>query len=170
MRNAKDVLGELAVELLSSAGRVRFVARGGSMIPTILPGDALEISRLSFDAVRAGDVILAGDRVRLWAHRVLREEFRSGGRILITRGDALSAEDTPVSETEFLGRVDFVIRGQRVFRPEMDGLAPLFAALLRRSQRWLPVARSIYSAWHAVTRWGRTRLQLQPHISRRFVG
>jgi len=170
MQNINDVLGELAVELLSSAGRVRFVARGGSMIPNILPGDTLEISRVSFDAVCAGDVILAGDRDRLWAHRVLREEFRSKRRVLITRGDALRVEDAPVGEAEFLGRVDFVIRGQRRFRPEIGRLAPLFAALLRGSRGWLSVPRPIYSAWRAATCGSWPRLQLNVRIPRRLVG
>jgi hypothetical protein len=110
---------QLASELLSSAGRVRSFARGSSMLPTIFPGDTLEIRSAAFDDVRVGDIVLALNGDHLCTHRVVREEVRTERRVLITSGDALPFEDPrPVSENEFLGCVDHIVRGGERFKPE----------------------------------------------------
>jgi hypothetical protein len=132
-----DVHQQLAVELLNSAGKVRSVARGASMFPSIRPGDTLEIRRVAFEAVSAGDVILALNGACLCTHRVEREEFRSGRRVLITSGDALPFEDAePVGEDEFLGRVDYIVREGKRFPPKSARVSWLssIVQLLRQSQ------------------------------------
>ena len=53
---------------------------------------------------------------RLFVHRVIRAAAGAGGKergALITKGDALDAEDEPVTRAEFLGRVIRVHRGNR---------------------------------------------------------
>ncbi len=120
MSCSSEIRLELATELLKSAGQIRSVVRGGSMLPTIFPGDTLEIRQQYFEHATLGDVVLAMNRGHLCTHRVVREEFRANRRVLITRGDSLSFEDPdPVREEEFLGRVEFVIRRGRRFRTEM---------------------------------------------------
>jgi signal peptidase I len=129
---------ELAGELLSSAGRVRSVARGASMLPTIFPGDTLEIRSGRFDDVRVGDVVLTRNGDHLCTHRVVREEVQAGRRVLITAGDALPFEDPqPIRENQFLGRVDHIVRGGARFKPEAARAAWRFllARVLRHSSR-----------------------------------
>lgn len=113
---------ELAAEILNASGSVRSVARGASMLPAIFPGDTLEIHARSFGEVRTGDVVLAKNEDLLYTHRVVREELRCGKRVLITRGDAVRFDDQQiVSEDEFLGCVEIVVRRGRRFRPEPPG-------------------------------------------------
>jgi signal peptidase I len=117
-----DLTVELAAEILSATGSVRSVARGASMLPSIFPGDVLEIRTREFDKVRVGHVVLAMNGGHLCTHRVVREEVRCGERVLVTRGDALRFEDRQVvSAHEFLGCVELVVRRGRRFRPHLNG-------------------------------------------------
>ena len=107
------------------------------MLPTIFPGDVLGIRKQDFEDASAGDVVLAVNRGRLCTHRVVREEFRSGRRVLITRGDSLPSEDPdPVREEDFLGSVEFIVRRSRRFRPETGHgrLISVLRTMLQRSQ------------------------------------
>lgn len=103
---------ELACEVLRSFGGLRFSATGWSMLPTILPGDTLVVERVSGDQVKVGEVVLVGRDGRLCAHRVISPEDNSGNphRHWITQGDSMPMPDPPVSESQLLGRVNYVIR------------------------------------------------------------
>jgi signal peptidase I len=117
-----DLATDLAAQILNASGQVCSVARGASMLPAVFPGDTLEIHRRHFGQIRTGDVVLATNQGHLCTHRVAREEIRCGRRVFITRGDAVPREDEqPISEDEFLGRVEFVVRRGRRLRPEMSG-------------------------------------------------
>ncbi|MGH9736249.1 MAG: hypothetical protein ACRD8A_16880 [Candidatus Acidiferrales bacterium] len=136
MCSSGDIHRELAVELLHSAGEIRSIARGGSMLPTIFPGDGLKIRKQRFEQAKAGDVVLAINRGHLCTHRVVREELRPGGRVLITRGDSLPFEDPdPVRKEDFLGSVEFVVRRDRRFCPEAGHgvVRSILRMLLQRS-------------------------------------
>lgn len=136
MRASRDIRLELATELLHSAGELRSVARGGSMLPTIFPGDTLEIRRQRFENATAGDIVLAVIRGHLCTHRVVRQEFRLGRRVLITRGDSLPLEDPdPVTADRFLGSVEFIVRRDRRFRPGKSraALGPILQKILQHS-------------------------------------
>ncbi len=127
---------ELAGEVLRSFGRLRFKATGWSMLPSVWPGDTLVIERISPDQIRAGAVILVGRDGRLCAHRVVSVVDGWPSPRWITRGDANSAPDLPVSEGELLGRVDYVIRrGKLVPVPkELSVVDQLIAKIIRRSE------------------------------------
>lgn len=136
MHPSRDIRRELARDLLDSAGEIRSMVRGGSMLPTIFPGDRLEIRRRHFEDARPGDVVLTLNRGDLCTHRVVREDFRSGQRVLITRGDSLPAEDQdPVGKEDFLGSVELVIRRNRRFRPEAgrNSLRSILRTMLQQS-------------------------------------
>lgn len=138
MRASRDIRVELATELLHSAGEIRSVARGGSMLPTIFPGDTLEIRTRRFENATAGDIALVIIRGHLCTHRVVREEFRLGRRVLITRGDSLPIDDPdPVREEHFLGSVEFIVRRDRRFRPGKSraGLGTILQTILQHSPR-----------------------------------
>ena len=49
---------ELAPETLQRFGELRFMARGGSMLPAIYPGDWLTIKRDMGRTIRCGEVVL----------------------------------------------------------------------------------------------------------------
>ena len=48
----------LAEEVLRTAGELRFIAQGSSMVPSIFPGDVLEIRREAASKIPCNDIVL----------------------------------------------------------------------------------------------------------------
>src|SRR5215469_1498253 len=113
MSESDAIKCELAAEVLRSSGTLRLRVTGWSMLPTVWPGDTLLIERVDPKAVPEGDIVLFGRDRRLFAHRVLKNE-RS---VLVTRGDSMRTPDSPVDETEFLGRVSSIVRNGKWIKP-----------------------------------------------------
>jgi len=107
---------ELAAESLRSSGTLRLQVAGWSMLPSVWPGDTLVVESVSSNAVSQGDIVLFGRDRRLFAHRVVAKGSAPGGAIL-TRGDAMPAPDSPVSDKELLGKVSFIVRNGRCIEP-----------------------------------------------------
>jgi hypothetical protein len=133
--NAAAVKCDLAGEVLRCFGSLRFAATGWSMLPGIWPGDTLVVKRVSSDQVDIGNVVLVGRDARLCAHRVVSRAEASGRPQWVTQGDAMPAPDRPVTETELLGRVAYLIRaGKRIpVRAELSVIEQLIAKMVRRS-------------------------------------
>ena len=106
----QNVLFALAEDLLRKAGEVHFVARGGSMLPAILPGDDLVVQHVHPSDIQVGDAVLFRKQGRWFAHRVSEIERTSCRLSFLTRGDALRSPDAPVTAEELLGRVAGVLR------------------------------------------------------------
>lgn len=84
-------------------------AIGRSMYPLIREGDRLEIvpPKGSF---RVGDILVFYTEAGLVAHRVIKIQRQSGGRIrLIAKGDNVPRSDPPVPYEHVLGRVVRII-------------------------------------------------------------
>jgi signal peptidase I len=117
-------------------GSVCFRVLGQSMFPWIRSGDYVFVRRCAFESVSAGDVILYERDRRLFVHRVLRRAVESrignGRKLLITKGDSLDGKDAPLTESEFLGRVTRIHRGQQHLDLESLGRVALgrFLALV----------------------------------------
>jgi signal peptidase I len=98
-------------------GSACFRVLGASMFPWIRSGDFVFVRRSAFEAAVPGQVVLFERNNRLFVHRVLRRVVEKpagpGASLLITKGDALDAQDVPVSDAEFLGRVTRIHRGLR---------------------------------------------------------
>jgi signal peptidase I len=146
MPSNEDVRLALAAGVLRGFGELRFRAYGGSMIPTIFPGDVLLVGKESMANIRRGHVILFLREGRFCAHRVVRVEDRGERCSLITQGDALIAEDPAVSEDEFLGRVSAVIRDRLQFKlPQTPSFGKrLFGWAFQRSD----FLASSFLRWH----------------------
>jgi Peptidase S24-like len=113
----------LASEVLQSFGELRFVARGGSMLPSILPGDTLLVRRQPVASIRPGQVALCRRAGAFCAHRVKFKTHCDGQWLLSTGGDALAGEDSPIFEEDVLGRVFAVVRwGKYIDLTESRGL------------------------------------------------
>jgi signal peptidase I len=104
---------ELAAELLRCGGRIRIRALGTSMLPTIFPGDILQIESTPQNELAVGDVVLVKREKRIVIHRLVSNESRRW----VTRGDAVPQDDPPVVDEEFLGRVRRIDRGNRSIEP-----------------------------------------------------
>jgi signal peptidase I len=126
---------ELASEVLRSSGSLRLQVTGWSMLPAVWPGDTLVVERVACDEVSEGDIVLFGRDQRLFAHRVITKP-RTPTEKVLTRGDAMTAVDSPVSGDELLGKVSFILRNGRCIAPSrsLHFSERAVAALVRSSK------------------------------------
>jgi signal peptidase I len=126
---------ELAGEVLRLSGRLRLRVTGWSMLPTILPEDTLLIERVTSEGVGKGDIVLFHRDGRLFVHRVSGKSGSAGDLQIITQGDGMPRPDPPISGSQLLGKVSFVVRDGRCLGPAKSlGLSGrAVAALVRRS-------------------------------------
>ena len=140
----------LASEILRKFGVLRLAVHGSSMVPAIFPGDVVTVLQVTAGEVQCGDVILCSRGNRVFAHRVVRKARAPGRMEWITRGDALSEDDPPVSESEFLGKVTAIIRGknQIVLRRTRSVSSRATAWCLQR----FDVVLALFLRWHVLRR------------------
>jgi hypothetical protein len=81
--------------------RVRLRAFGESMLPTLWPGDIVEIASCSLDEVRPGEIVLALRDGRLFLHRLVKS--KPNGFVL--RGDSVPNADPLYPREALLGRL-----------------------------------------------------------------
>ena len=98
---------QLAMQGLALNGVIRFRAGGVSMLPTLLPGDLLEIERAAPAVFAVGDIVLFSRGESLFVHRLIAID-ETGVRFS-TRGDSMGSCD-PEQNRTFLGRVVSVER------------------------------------------------------------
>jgi hypothetical protein len=107
-------LADLSVELLRQGHSVRFRASGGSMHPTIRPGEHITVVPVAPSDLGLADIILYQARKGILAHRVVGSRRGGGGlRAFIVRGDASESCDAPVGPAQILGKVVLVERAGR---------------------------------------------------------
>ena len=92
----------LAADSLCASGRLRLQVRGESMLPTLWPGDVVEIARCALKDVQPGEIVLAFRDGRFYLHRFLART-ESGGFLL--RGDSMPRRDPEFSGEALLGRL-----------------------------------------------------------------
>jgi signal peptidase I len=126
---------ELASEVLRACGSACFPAVGWSMLPVVWPGDTLVVEHTGCEQICVGDVVVVGRDGRLCGHRVISIGGDAENLQWITRGDALPMADRPVTASELLGRVAYLIRaGKRVGVPaKLNVVQRLIAQMVRRS-------------------------------------
>jgi signal peptidase I len=103
----------LAVEVLRSTGEARLFASGGSMLPSIWPGDILEIHRVAAADLAPDDIVVFARENRLVVHRILSLNREQDEIVIITRGDRSQRSDAPVLAAELLGKVRTIERQGR---------------------------------------------------------
>ena len=81
---------------------VRLRVHGESMLPTLWPGDVVEIESCSLASVRPGDIALAHAEGRLFLHRFV--ELRSP-EAFVMRGDSMPASDPQFPAEALIGRL-----------------------------------------------------------------
>lgn len=124
----------LAVDALRGSGHLRLLVNGESMLPTLWPGDIVEIESCRAGEVGRGEIVLAWRDERFFLHRFLNE--RESG--FITRGDSMAGPDPEFAASALLGRLQSVNRNGRqvALRPRpwtrMIGLLFCYSSLARR--------------------------------------
>jgi hypothetical protein len=96
------VAADLAAESLRASGHLRLRVRGESMLPTLWPGDEVEIASCSAGDVRTGEIVLALRGGRFFLHRFVG---RAGGDGFLLRGDSMPGADPEFSRAELAGRL-----------------------------------------------------------------
>lgn len=121
------------------------------MIPAIFPGDALIVRHEPMAEAHCGDVVLWARDGKFCAHRVVgigASETSEKADALITRGDALEANDPAIHRDEFLGRIHAIERrGKRIeIVGRQSSALRALAYIARRSDfaaRWLVRCNSL---------------------------
>ncbi len=103
----EDVLRGSRVEGVGSSVRLRVY--GESMLPTLWPGDVVEIKSCSLADVRPGEIVLARHEGRLFLHRLVAAT--ADGFVL--RGDSMPGPDPRFPSDALLGRLSCVVDGRR---------------------------------------------------------
>lgn len=127
---------ELAGEVLRSSGRLRLRVTGWSMLPAIFPGDTLVIERADCESVSIGDIVLFHRNRRMFVHRVSAKSGSACDLQIVTQGDGMPNPDNPpVSTSQLLGKVSFVVRDGRCLELAKNPRFPMraVAAMVRRS-------------------------------------
>lgn len=100
---AREVEGcALATESLQASGRLRLQVHGESMLPTLWPGDLVEIRSCSVDEVLPGEIVLALREGRFFLHRFVGRSQANG---FLLRGDSMPRPDPRFSNQALLGRL-----------------------------------------------------------------
>ena len=144
MMDARDELKrQLVLEVLESTGQAKLAVTGTSMLPSIRPGDMLEVRRQGMEAILPGDLVLFLRNGGFAAHRVVEKAGEPDRTLLITRGDALRVPDPPVTPEELLGRVTAILRGGRRLDPRLTRWARVASWFLARSEFCARVTRRL---------------------------
>lgn len=125
---------------------------GTSMMPAVQPGDLLLIQHVDFPEISVGQIVLYVRDDRLVTHRVVEMSSVPGRPRLVTRGDRVTQNDSPVSPDELLGRLMFVERGGRRFQPSDHPGVPrqLLGRMLRASDRATSIYLRLAEFWRAL--------------------
>src|ERR1700690_1954075 len=129
-----NVKFDLAIDTLRSVGEARLTVSGSSMLPSLWPGDILEIHRVAAADISKGDIVVFARENRLIVHRVLRVNRDQDDVTVITRGDRSARVDAPVSTNYLLGSVRTIQRGDRNIIPRTNLSMQMASLILRRSE------------------------------------
>ena len=105
------------------------------MLPAISPGDTLVIEPARSESVGKGNIVLFRRDGRLFAHWVSGKSGSASDFQIVTQGDGMPNPDPPVSSSQLLGKVCFVVRDGRCLEPAriLGFSMRAVAALVRRS-------------------------------------
>jgi len=142
LQTRQDSKCGLATEVLRCFGEISLKATGTSMLPTIWPGDLLNIQFAEFEQVLPGDIVLYTRQNRFFIHRVTMKSDLAGERRLTMRGDAMAGVDPPVHAEELLGRVVAIRRGSNTidFDRKLSAIRRMIGLLLGRCDLFCDLA------------------------------
>jgi signal peptidase I len=107
----------LVAEVVRTFGEMQLQVTGSSMLPTFWPGDLVRIERRQFASLTPGEIVFYLRDGRLFLHRLAAKHQTGHEESLITRGDAMSAEDPAVPATLLLGVATAVLRRGQWIQP-----------------------------------------------------
>src|ERR1035441_180619 len=126
--NGQAIRCELAAEALCVSGKLRLRVFGGSMLPSIWPGDVLLIRRTPLAEMGLGDLILYASDSGFIVHRIVKKDADT----FTTRGDSLRVDDQPVPFSRVLGKIAIIERNGVSFAPKdkLRGIEKILSLLI----------------------------------------
>lgn len=110
------LLLNITEDLLASEKVIRLFVGGNSMYPHLRKGDYVTISKIPFEDIKKGDIIVFRSAAKFIAHRVIKKKPRNNSFIFITKGDSCKKADNPVNKERFLGRIEAFERNGKTYR------------------------------------------------------
>jgi hypothetical protein len=137
----------LVADVLSRSGRVRVCLQvhGESMLPTLWPGDVVEIESCSLEDVRTGEIVLALRGTRFFLHRLVTPCKPSGFQL---RGDSMPGADPLFPPEALLGRM---VRRVDEGRPNGAAMRPGFGAT-GLGVKWCRALGMLFCHWGVARR------------------
>ncbi len=134
-------------EELTLGRTVRIVASGYSMIPTVWPGELIEIQPVVIEDVKIGDIIAFQRIQHMVVHRVVMIQNLHDETFITTMGDSNLKADEVINNENFIGKVKVKNNSSRhngqlilIKRSIYSGIAFIFTysnALIKRLLRLL---------------------------------
>lgn len=123
------LVAELVADCLRGSGSscqsMRLRVHGESMLPTLWPGEVVEIAVCSIEDVRPGEIVLALRDGRLFLHRLVAIATPNG---FLLRGDSMPGPDSLFPTEALLGRL--VRRGGQAGRISASAWSRAIGTLL----------------------------------------
>jgi hypothetical protein len=143
--NWSAVRSALVADALRGRGHLRLRVHGESMLPTLWPGDVVEIEGCSLEDVRPGQIVLAWRGGRLFLHRLVAPCTPNG---FLLCGDSVPRSDLFPSEA-LLGRLV-----RRIECPAPEGASDFGEATVPL-KRYPDTSRSFFAQYTAALGVGR---------------
>ncbi len=107
---------KVALDIWDETGKQSLIPiTGRSMLPLLRPGDHVTVEHGCLK-IKRGEIIVFRQENKLVVHRVIRFDDTPNERVFVTKGDNVFYFDSPVAESQLVGRVSIVQRGeQRLF-------------------------------------------------------
>ncbi len=103
------VLNKVVRDTLKECNSVTLLVRGTSMYPILFPGDRVIVTRVDFQNVRTGDIIVFEGRADVFTHRVIKTTRGA----LLSKGDNSIFPDPPITDRNLMGKVTAYERNGR---------------------------------------------------------
>jgi signal peptidase I len=95
-------------QLLAEGKTVQIPVHGMSMFPVLMPGDKVQIRRVSFNEMTRGQVLVFESEGQWVAHRLISKNIAN--HQLITKGDGLAWNDRPIPAEKIKGVITKIIK------------------------------------------------------------
>ncbi|MEK6704162.1 MAG: S24/S26 family peptidase [Bdellovibrionota bacterium] len=100
-----------AVDLLLHQKKFQFHITTTGMVPSLCPGDIVDIHPVTTQDLRVGDIVVNPMKYTLRCHRLMRSYTDKHGKTwLITKADVWPHEDDPIEANKIVGRIVKVTR------------------------------------------------------------
>jgi len=100
-----SLLNELTEVLLESENDVGLYVGGSSMYPHLRKGDYVHISKINFELLHPGDIIVFKGKEKYVAHRIIKKVSGLDFLYYITKGDSCKRADKAVTKENYFGKI-----------------------------------------------------------------